>query len=52
MFELILIGSLAGLIMGTVGVGGGALIIFCLSVFAKFPPNLLRDRLCLLFPLR
>ncbi|NOQ41606.1 MAG: TSUP family transporter [Desulfuromusa sp.] len=40
MFELILIGSLAGLVMGTVGVGGGALIIFSLSVFAKFPQKL------------
>jgi len=40
MIELILIGSLAGLVMGTVGVGGGALIIFCLSVFAKFPQKL------------
>jgi len=40
MFELILIGSLAGLVMGTVGVGGGAVIIFSLSVFAKFPQKL------------
>lgn len=40
MFELILIGSLAGLVMGTVGVGGGALIIFSLSVFANFPQKL------------
>ena len=40
MFELVLIGSLAGLVMGTVGVGGGALIIFSLSVFAKFPQKL------------
>ena len=37
MIELILIGSIAGLVMGTVGVGGGAIIIFCLSVLAKFP---------------
>ena len=34
---LILIGAIAGLVMGTVGVGGGAIIIFCLSVIAKFP---------------
>ncbi|MCW8858485.1 MAG: sulfite exporter TauE/SafE family protein [Deltaproteobacteria bacterium] len=40
MFELVIIGSLAGLVMGTVGVGGGALIIFCLSIFAKFPQKL------------
>ncbi len=40
MFELVLIGSLAGLVMGTVGVGGGALIIFPLSVFAIFPQKL------------
>ncbi|MDX2479713.1 MAG: sulfite exporter TauE/SafE family protein [Desulfuromusa sp.] len=40
MIELVLIGSMAGLVMGTVGVGGGALIIFCLSVFAKFPQKL------------
>lgn len=40
MFELVVIGSLAGLVMGTVGVGGGAIIIFCLSFFAKFPQKL------------
>jgi len=34
MVTLILIGSIAGLVMGTVGVGGGAIIIFCLSIFA------------------
>ena len=37
MILLILIGAIAGLVMGTVGVGGGAIIIFCLSVLAKFP---------------
>jgi len=36
----IIIGAIAGLIMGTVGVGGGAIIIFGLSVFAKFPQKL------------
>lgn len=40
MLVLALIGSLAGLVMGTVGVGGGALIIFSLSVFANFPQKL------------
>jgi len=40
MLELVLIGSLAGLIMGTVGVGGGAVIIFSLSVFANFPQKI------------
>ncbi len=40
MLEFVLIGSLAGLVMGTVGVGGGALIIFSLSVFANFPQKL------------
>ncbi len=40
MFELVLIGSVAGLVMGTVGVGGGALIIFSLSFFANFPQKL------------
>lgn len=40
MLELVLIGSVAGLVMGTVGVGGGALIIFSLSVFANFPQKL------------
>jgi len=37
MITLILIGAIAGLVMGTVGVGGGAIIIFCLAVFAHFP---------------
>ena len=37
---LILIGAIAGLVMGAVGVGGGAIIIFCLSVFAKFPQKI------------
>ncbi len=40
MFEFVLIGSLAGLVMGTAGVGGGALIIFCLSAFSGFPQKL------------
>lgn len=40
MIELVFIGSLAGLVMGTVGVGGGAVIIFSLAVFAKFPQKL------------
>ena len=40
MILLILIGAIAGLVMGTVGVGGGAIIIFCLSVVAKFPQKL------------
>jgi len=26
--------------MGAVGVGGGAIIIFCLSIFAKFPQKI------------
>jgi len=37
MLLLILIGAIAGLVMGTIGIGGGAIIIFCLSVLAKFP---------------
>ncbi len=37
MIKLVLIGSLAGLVMGTVGIGGGAIIIFCLLMIAKFP---------------
>ena len=40
MIGLILIGLIAGLVMGTVGVGGGAIIIFCLSVFAGFPQKI------------
>lgn len=40
MLELALIGAMAGLVMGTIGVGGGAIIIFCLSVFAHFPQKL------------
>jgi uncharacterized membrane protein YfcA len=40
MILLILIGAIAGLVMGVVGVGGGAIIIFCLSVFAKFPQKI------------
>jgi uncharacterized membrane protein YfcA len=34
---LFLIGAIAGLVMGAVGVGGGAIIIFCLSTLSKFP---------------
>ncbi len=37
---LILIGAVAGLVMGTVGVGGGAIIIFCLATVAKFPQKM------------
>ncbi|MEA2012770.1 MAG: TSUP family transporter [Verrucomicrobiota bacterium] len=33
------IGAIAGLTMGTVGVGGGAIIILCLSSLSKFPPK-------------
>jgi len=40
MTVLILIGAIAGLVMGAVGVGGGAIIIFCLSVLAKFPQKI------------
>jgi uncharacterized membrane protein YfcA len=34
------IGALAGLIMGTVGVGGGAIIISALLLVAKFPQKI------------
>ena len=37
---LIFIGVIAGLIMGTVGVGGGAVIIFSLLYIAHFPQKL------------
>ena len=40
MTEYILIGSLAGLVMGTVGVGGGAVTIFLLTFMAKFPQKI------------
>jgi uncharacterized membrane protein YfcA len=40
MITLILIGSIAGLVMGTLGVGGGAIIIFCLAIFAHFPQKI------------
>jgi len=33
----ILIGSIAGMVMGTIGVGGGAIIIFSLLYVAHFP---------------
>ena len=36
----ILIGSIAGLVMGTIGVGGGAIIIFSLLYVAHFPQKL------------
>jgi len=36
----ILIGSIAGLVMGTIGVGGGAIIIFSLLYGAHFPQKL------------
>lgn len=35
-----LIGSIAGLIMGTIGVGGGAIIIVSLLYLAHFPQKL------------
>ena len=37
MLNMLLIGTAAGLVMGTVGVGGGAIIISCLTLFAGFP---------------
>ena len=40
MLIFILIGAVAGIVMGSVGVGGGAIIIFCLSAFAKFPQKM------------
>jgi len=36
----ILIGSIAGLVMGTIGVGGGAIIIVSLLYVAHFPQKL------------
>ena len=36
----ILIGSIAGTVMGTIGVGGGAIIIFSLLYVAHFPQKL------------
>ncbi len=36
----ILIGSIAGLVMGTIGVGGGAIIIVSLLYLAHFPQKL------------
>ncbi len=36
----ILIGSIAGIVMGTIGVGGGAIIIFSLLYVAHFPQKL------------
>ncbi len=36
----ILIGAIAGLVMGLVGVGGGAIIIFSLLMIAHFPQKL------------
>jgi len=40
MILFILIGAIAGFVMGAVGVGGGAIIIFCLSFLAKFPQKI------------
>ncbi len=40
MTSLFLIGAIAGLVMGTTGIGGGAIIIFCLSSLAAFPQKL------------
>jgi uncharacterized protein len=37
MILLFFIGAIAGLTMGVVGVGGGAIIIFCLSLLSEFP---------------
>lgn len=37
MILLILIGAIAGLVMGSLGVGGGAIIVFSLAILAKFP---------------
>jgi len=37
LFVYILIGSISGIVMGTVGVGGGAIIIFSLLYIAHFP---------------
>jgi len=36
----ILIGAVAGIVMGTIGVGGGAIIIFSLLFIAHFPQKL------------
>lgn len=36
----VLIGAIAGLVMGLVGVGGGAIIIFSLLMIAHFPQKL------------
>ena len=38
--KYILIGSIAGMVMGTIGVGGGAIIIFSLLYVAYFPQKL------------
>ncbi|MFO7937824.1 MAG: TSUP family transporter [Kiritimatiellia bacterium] len=40
MLVLFLIGAIAGLTMGAIGVGGGAIIIFCLSVLTDFSQKL------------
>jgi len=37
---LFLIGTIAGLVMGALGVGGGAIIIFCLSFLPNFTQKL------------
>jgi uncharacterized membrane protein YfcA len=38
--QFLLIGALGGLVMGTVGVGGGAIIISALLLVAKFPQKI------------
>jgi len=40
LFVYILIGSISGIVMGTVGVGGGAIIIFSLLYIAHFPQKM------------
>jgi len=40
MMILLLIGAVAGFIMGIIGVGGGAIIISSLVLFAKFPQKM------------
>jgi len=40
MVEFLIIGAVAGLVMGAVGVGGGAIIIFLLSAYTHFPQKL------------
>lgn len=40
LFIYILIGTIAGIVMGTVGVGGGAIIIFSLLFLAHLPQKM------------